>query len=426
MGWRAELSPYRLQQLWYIPLLSLAMGLMFVRTLIIASLLEVDGFGQFSAGLLISSTFCMLACLGLQPILHRDLPVLIERRRIRYGLVLLTQCVIVACACAAAGAIAALSGVSIAGFSADLFLAGLIHGLSQQLFLIATVESRSRGQPLRFSRQNLFRALIILVFGACVAYWTQSAVLTLIAEAVISLLIAHRILAGIYRAASVHAALMYKTAFRRLANVRWRSALALLLVSIVGFLLLSADRWVAAQSLASEQFAQYAFAWTVLMIAQSVQLMVSASVFPLLARRYAAVGKAAAYRLCLRVSCGLLLAGAALGLPSWLILEAGIQYAFQDYRPALALVPLFVAVAVLRISDFWTSFIIIVGFEGRLLALNILAGAFGAAIWLLWVQPWQGPALGLLEIGLLAALLSACSYMGTAVAAWRTAEAELS
>ena len=61
MDLRAFLSPRRLRQLWYAPVLTLAMGLLLMRNLVMARLLDVPGFAEFSAGLLVSSTFCMLA-----------------------------------------------------------------------------------------------------------------------------------------------------------------------------------------------------------------------------------------------------------------------------------------------------------------------------------------------------------------------------
>lgn len=147
------LSPHRLRQLWYAPVLGLAMGLMMVRTLVMAKLLSVPSFAQYSGGLLVSSTFCMLGCLGLQSLLQREMPVQIVWHRERAAVVLLMQCLIVTTGCAIIGLLLVAAGFSVAGLTSNFLAIGIFHGLSQQVFLIATVESRSRGESLYFARQ---------------------------------------------------------------------------------------------------------------------------------------------------------------------------------------------------------------------------------------------------------------------------------
>src|SRR5689334_7988913 len=130
------------------------MGVMLLRLLLMAHLLPLSEFAAYSLGLLISSSFCMLGCLGLQSVLQRDLPVLIVRRRERVGATICLQCVVVASACA----VLAWIGISLCG-SASLTLGaaapvasiGILHGLAQQVFLVATVESRSRRETMRFA-----------------------------------------------------------------------------------------------------------------------------------------------------------------------------------------------------------------------------------------------------------------------------------
>lgn len=419
MSLLAALSPRRLKQLWYVPLLVSAMALMLVRTLLLARILDVPSFGAFSAGLLVSSSFCMLACLGLQPMLQRDLPVMVVRRRLRPGAVLLAQCIVVACCCAAVGALVALAGLPVAGLSRALLLVGLLHGLSQQLFLIASVESRSRAQPVRFARQNFVRGAAVLMGGSAVALAGGSALFVLLTEAAVSLMLTQATLVAVFRAAAVRARLAYRLAWRRLPLLDWAAAFALLLVTVAGFLLVSADRWVAAQSLQPAQFAQYAFAWTVLMIAQSLQVVVNASVYPMLARRFATQQAAGAFRVCVQVSLVLLGACLAGALPTWWLLDLAVTRWYAAYAPALPLLPLFIAIAALRLSDFWSSFMVIVGRERQLLALNIGAGLTALVVWLVWSRPWSGSGLALWDIAVLGALFAVCNHAAVALSAWR-------
>ena len=64
-----------------------------------------------------------------------------------------------------------------------------------------------------------------------------------------------------------------------------RQRLILLAGSLVGFLSVNLDRWIAASVLDRFEFAQYSFAWITLLGAQSLQFLLNAGIFPLLARR---------------------------------------------------------------------------------------------------------------------------------------------
>ena len=202
--------------------------------------------------------------------------------------------------------------------------------------------------------------------------------------------------------------------------MRWSSALALLIVATISFAVLNADRWVAAESFKPERFSQYAFAWTLLTIAQSMQVVINASAFPILARTFATSGVTPTYRLCMTMSCALLICAIVLAFPVWVLCKFGISRWFPAYGASIILVPLFIAVAVLRIADFWSSFMVIIGYETKLIVVNLIADdsqhlAFGRYA----VKPWVAAGFDLWQIGLLAALLSACNYFLVMAAAWR-------
>ncbi len=410
----------RLRELWYAPLLAVAMGLMLLRLLLMARWLEVTAFAAYSAALLVSSSFCMLVCLGLQPMLQRDLPVAIVRGRECRGAVLIAQCIIVAVACAGFGLALAAGGARAAGLSPALLAIGLVHGLSQQLFLVATVESRSRGEPLRFAWQNLGRALGVLAAGAFVAMATASAAGVLLIEAVLSIAMAAVLLRMQLRVYKLGAAQTLRLALRRLPCVRWRTAAALLAVSSIAFVLINIDRWVAAQALPPQRFAQYAFAWTALMVAQSLQVIVGSSLYPLLARRFAGVGGRAAFRISVRASLSLLCAAGLAALPLWWLLDHAIARWFAAYNDARALLPAFLLVAALRVSDFWSSFVLVAGRETRLLWFQLAVGAVALPAWW-WLAQSLSIADDLLGVALLAVLLGVLGYLAAAWAAWGAA-----
>lgn len=407
--------------MWYLPLLAFSMGLMLLRMLLMARLLDVPQFAQFSAGLLISTTFGMLTCLGLYQSLQRDFPIMLVRGRERAALIALAQCVVIAGGCAVGGALIAATGLPVAGLSSAMVLTGVLHGLSQQLFLVVTLDSRSRGRPLQFATQNLWRALAVSAAGLAVALLIGAALWILVVEAVISLSIAASILQRVYGRADLRGPTAFRLALRRLPRARWGSAAVLLAVAVIGFVLTSIDRWIAAEALATAAFAQYAFAWTLLLLAQAVQAMIGASMFPLVARRYAEGGIAAGMRTAAGASLGLLAAGLLLAPPLGWALDAGIERWFTAYDGARALIPIFLVVAVLRVSDFWTSLLLVAGLEVRLLVLQLLAGLAIGSLWLLAMPAAGRERLGTVDLAWLAAALALGGYLVTVLACWHAA-----
>src|SRR3569832_814609 len=184
-------TPRRARQLWYAPVLGLATALMMVRLFALARLLDIPNFAQVSAAFLVSSTFTMLGCLGLQSLLQRDMPMMFVRGREAAARVLLAQSVVAAYGSAAVAMLASFIVPFDFGSPAMLVALGIVHGLSQQLFVLASVESRSRGEPLRFAAQSLVRAVIVVVAGLAAARVTGGAPWVVVAELAVSLALSH-------------------------------------------------------------------------------------------------------------------------------------------------------------------------------------------------------------------------------------------
>jgi O-antigen/teichoic acid export membrane protein len=406
-----EMTPRRARQLWYAPVLALATALMMLRLFALARLLDIPNFAQLSAALLVSTTFTMLGCLGLQSLLQRDMPVMFVRGRERAARVLLAQSVLVAYASAVVAMLAAFVVPLDFGSPANLVALGIVHGLSQQLFVVASVESRSRGEPLRFAVQSLVRSLIIVAAGLATARVTRSAPAVVVAEALVSLVLAHGLMWGTVVVATLRIAL------DRVKRIDWHAAWVLLLVSLLAFALTYADRWGAASVLGAHDFANYAFAGTVLAIGLSAQSLVNASVFPMLARLYAREGQRACFVLCSRLSLIALVGGLVLAVPAYFVLDWAVRRWYPAYDVALALLAPFLLVAAFRVSDFWSSYMMITGFQGRLLKTNLLAGAAAAALWALLARPWAGA--GPAQFAMLAVLLAVIGYAAVVFASWR-------
>jgi O-antigen/teichoic acid export membrane protein len=411
-----------LRDVWYAPLLAGAMALMMARLLLFARLLTIDEFAAVSGGLLVSSTFCMLGCVGLQSMLQREWPVDIVRGRERRALVLAAQCNLTAFGCALAALLLSGFAPTLSGMSGGVVASGILHGFSQQLFLIATVESRSRGASIRYSWENVARAAAVLLLAGAAAASTGSAWCILAAETAVALTLSLFLFRSSAARVSESLGRIYTLALRGLPRIKWWTALTLMVIASLGFLIANTDRWAAAKLLDGTLFGVYSFAWIILMVAQAVQAVVNASLYPLLARTFASQGRRGAFRICLLSSAGFLAAGIVLALPAWLLFDWAISHWYQKFSAALAIVPMFLAVAILRVSDFWSSYLLIVGEEARLLAVNGAAALIGAAVWIAWSRPWS-VQVDLVDVSWLAVFLVAIAWLAVAATAMKARNA---
>jgi O-antigen/teichoic acid export membrane protein len=407
-----DIKPNRMRQFWYAPVLVAATAMMLLRTLLMAKILPVTEFADFNGGLLISSAFVMFGGLGLYFLLQREMPMRLVRGQERMAALLLIQSLLVAICCFAVVVVPIAFGIPELMFGPQIMAFGVFNGLSQQLFLIATTESRSRGLPLLFANQSMGRAVLALAASTGVAIWTQSAAAAIAAEGIVTILLVHAVLIGARKRARIGIRPLIYLAAIRLRDIEWRAAFVLLIASFASYFLLNADRWVAATVLASESFAQYSFAWLMLMVSQALQAVANASVFPALARRFARDGRAASFRLAAILSAGTLLAGAVVGWPTVRLLNFVISKWFPAYESVYAILAVFYVVAVLRVSDFWSSYLIVIGSEVRLLVTSLVAGILGMSIWFTVLVPDPGQKADVTTVATLALVLAVLGYGG--------------
>jgi hypothetical protein len=115
----------------------------------------------------------------------------------------------------------------------------------------------------------------------------------------------------------------------------------------------------------------------------------------------------------------MLMAGAICAAPLWFALGFAIPRWFPVYQDALYLLPWFLIVAVVRVSDFWSSYLLIVGREAPLLASRVASAAAGIAAWAALIRPWQWSELRPFDVALLAVVLTTASYGAAVGLAWR-------
>jgi len=290
-------------------------------------------------------------------------------------------------------------------------------GLAQHAFLVATTESRSGGDALEYAVQQFNRSVLALALGVSVALTGCGTVAVLAAEAMVSAVLALWAQRASLRRAALSGRAVFVLALRRMRQIPWLSALTLMASMLAAFATFNADRWIGMQRLSSADFALYSFAAILLALAQALQALINASVYPLLVRRYAVFGKAVTFRLCLRASSVAFLLGMLASIPLIALARWVIAHWYPQYTEAIVLVPLLMFAGVLRISDFWSSFLAISGYEMRMLLVNLASVACAIGVWLPW-RMGQAPASPV-DFALLAVLLSAFGSAFAATAAWQ-------
>ncbi|KAI9135234.1 lipopolysaccharide biosynthesis protein [Acaryochloris sp. CCMEE 5410] len=394
---------------------------MMARTLLMARLLSLEAFGEFSFGLLVSSSFNMLNCLGLQIILQRDLPIMILRHHEKSGAILLSQCLIVS---SVSGCfiflVIFIANILTLEIPTKFMLIGLLHGLVQQIFLIATTESRSRGQPTRYSLQYLARSSGIIVVGGLIASATGSAFLTLVAETSVVIITIHRLLVSVYRNASIKFTHALHLAIRKLPNIQWKASIWLFLASSTTFLMFNIDRWIASHTFNKEDFGLYTFAGTILIVGQMIQSLINTTVFPMLVRRNATFGKVHTYFLSLKISGILFCAWAVLSIAIWLIMNYGFIHIFPKYQNIQALLPYFMVTASFRIAGIWSSFLIITGNNIQLFTLKMFTITFSIILWIFYIHFFHTNIISLGNLAVFSGVLSISDYLVTMATSWQT------
>jgi O-antigen/teichoic acid export membrane protein len=379
---------------------------MFIRLLLMAKLLPVTEFAELSAALVVSSVFNTLACVGVFVDLQRRLPVLMARGQNRAAAMNLARAALLAVALSAIF----LVGAVVAPPYRLVLALGVIQGLSQQLFLIATTESRSAGNPLRYAMQQLTRSVLTVPVDIAAALAFSTAGPVLIADSLAGYLVAALIFLAISRRTHVPVSLASRLAIRSLPKVKWLSMLFLLAYSTFAAMSVQIDRWISTIVLTRTGLATYSFAWIVMIFASSLQAIVNASAYPMIARRLAQRGQASAYRLTLGLSVSFIGVSALIFWPGLKLSDLAIDRFFPNYAAAKPIVPILTLAAACTLSDFWTSFLVITGHERSLLGTSLSAFAIAFGTWYFLF----GGHIDLSNLAYLALGVSTITYLFTA------------
>lgn len=370
----------------YTPLLGLSAALSFIKLLLYARFVDADAFGELSQILLISSLFCVGGSLGIELLAHRELPKLFARRRFRRACALILTGLYVTTATALAASVFGTAiGVYVLGISWVLPAAGLLHGWAQQSFLLSLIESRSRLDMMRYAKHALLRTVLTISAGTAALYGGLGVVGAVLAEAGVTLLIFCYLIPTTTQVAGLKLSAQLGLAARRLTKIDWRASTTLLINSLVSFFSFGVDRWLAATYLTLSQFGHYSFAWMALAAAQSAQFLLNAGIFPLLAHREALHPGGGARKLTIAVSTALLVLGAAAALMLFPIAQAAISRFYPQHLDSLPLLMPLVLAAIFRISDFWSSYLIIIKRERIVLMIQASSLLISVGAWAAWV-----------------------------------------
>jgi hypothetical protein len=160
----------------------ISLALLFSRIFLYGYLLQVNEFADLARALLISSTFGLLDSLGSQQLVQRVLPGLFAGQRDREGVFLILQTVLVTIVLAVSLLTVAIVFGLLFGTPIWWIVVGLLHGCMNQIFLLASMESKSRLETMRYSKQLLARSGVLVGAGVGAIWAAQGWILVLIAE----------------------------------------------------------------------------------------------------------------------------------------------------------------------------------------------------------------------------------------------------
>lgn len=337
------------------------MGLMMIRLVVMAKVLSVEEYGFFSKGLLVANTFSMLSCLGFQLLLQRDLPHYFFVGLNKRAAVMITQAVIIA-----TGLFfflfAGLWACTICYSIGAVVFVGLFNGLSQQILIISTVESRSRGDMLRYAKDILIRAIAVTFIGCWFGWVFDSAIIALFTDGVLTLIFCWTSIRFTYP----NKKYLFESValgFKSLKKIKWTTCAVFFINNGLGFFIINTDRWVASLTLTLDSFGLYSFVGILFLIGSSIQALISASLFPYLLRIKSLSGSGFAFLKIFKIIITLIILLLIINIPIFLFNELLLQKYFISYIEAVNLVPIFLLIAIIRSCDYWSIYLIAIGKE---------------------------------------------------------------
>lgn len=346
------------------------MGLMMARLLVMARILSIEEYGLYSLGLLVSGSFSMLSCLGLQLVLQRDSPYFLAKGLERRAAILTIQACIIALLLLLIFLIVALFSALYYRIETIVFI-GLLHGFSQQIFIISTVDNRSRGNVLQYSKNNLWRAFFVLGVSCIIGLTCNSSGIILLADAVLTIFFSYIFFKSSYKN-NAYIKACIRAGFNSLKGVKWSVCSIFFINSLIGFSLLNADRWTASILLTVDNFSIYSFAGIIFVFGTSAHALINTSIFPYLSKKNTHLGSKAIFVEVLKLTVILLIGYSLVSIPFLLMRKEIIEDYFNKYQIVIDVIPIFILISIIRASDFWFTYLMIIGKESTIFYISFI------------------------------------------------------
>jgi O-antigen/teichoic acid export membrane protein len=235
--------------------------------------------------------------------------------------------------------------------------------------MLAVIDTRSRLEMMRYARQILFKTVVASVVAATVAAFGGGPVGIIFAELLVTLILSLRLVAVITK--NIAKRLLWEISIRSFKRKDFSTALTLFSSTVLMFFSTNIDRWLAADRLGHDAFGLYAFAWISLTAALSFQALLNAGIFPLISKKRKEGNANAAFKTTAYISIATLLVGIAAASMVYLFAQWFLPNSYQRYAPALPLIMPLLLAAVLRLADFWSSYLIVMHRQNLLLKIQI-------------------------------------------------------
>jgi len=397
----------------YLPTIGFSAFFSLARIAVYAHLLDVEDFGLLTKLLLVSALFGVVGSFGFQLLAQRDLPSLFYGGRYKAGLISLSKAVIVTTIFALLMFAYSLLDLPIAGISGLLLCCAITHGWSQQVFMLTLIDARSRLEMTHYAKQSLFKTISTFLVAMVVLMFGGGVVGIAIAEIAVALLVGMALISKTTK--NIKKSLLWVAAIRGFKGKEIKTATQIFTCAFLAFLGTNIDRWLAAEYLDSGDFGQYSFAWISLTAALSVQSLLNAGIFPLVSRKRKEKNSDTAFKITAYISLAMLFAGIIITISVLIFAQWFIPNNYQRYAPAIPLLMPLLFAAVLRISDFWSSYLIVVHRHHSLMKMQF----FLILIALIYYQAIaKFTAISPLNFAWMAALIAAGNYIASALIAF--------
>lgn len=357
-----------MKNIFYAPILILSALILMFRFLYVAKFLNPEQYATYSFIILISSTYTIFSTFGIQSVLQRDMPILFYNKRNIHANTLLMKSLIVNLFVFSIFTIISLL-IFLLSNSHQEIIFGILHGFTQQLFLLLSTESRSKLELNRLSFQNLSRAISVLIINTLIVNLSTSPYILILCESIVSIALSVYIYLKIYNGR------LYKywlISIKTIQNLPWKSGFLFMLIAIISFSSANLDRWIASIYLSKLDFGIYSFYWNIITIASSLQVIVNTALYPYMSKKYVQFGSLYILKLTLYISIGL---ASLLFFTSDILiylLEIIISHFFSLYASNTDIIIIFIFSSIFIFSNYLSSFLFVIGKEGYVFYIAII------------------------------------------------------